>query len=398
MKKIFIMAHSMEIGGAEKSLLGILENINIEEYQVDLFLLRHQGELMQYIPKHVHLFPENSEYAMLGIPLLQVLKQKKIKMVYARCKGKRKALARERKLGIIGENNIGNEYSHKYTTPILPQISIDNYDLAISFMSPHYFVMDKIYAKKKIAWIHTDYATFKVDVDSELKMWSRYDHIISISDEVSKSFLQTFPSLKAKIIHIENIMPGKYMRILSDAINVEEEMPSDGTIKLLTIGRFTTAKKMEEIPEICKKIRRQGLNIKWYLIGFGSEEKLIYEKINENEMQEYVIILGKKENPYPYIRKCDFYVQPSRYEGKSIAVREAQFFGKPVAITNYSTAHGQLEDGEDGIIVPMDIDGTVKGIVSLIRDEKLQKKLQDNMKHRDYIQQSEIKKIYQLME
>ena len=78
-------------------------------------------------------------------------------------------------------------------------------------------------------------------------------------------------------------------------------------------------------------------------------------------MQERVIILGKKNNPYPYMRACDLYVQPSRYEGKAVTVREAQLLGKPVVITNYATSASQLEDGADGVIVPMDNAGCAEG-------------------------------------
>ena len=168
MKKIFIMAHSLEIGGAERALLGILENIDTMQYQVDLFLLRHQGELMKYIPDNINLLPENLQYSSLGIPIIEVIKRKQIKIAVARYIGKRKAIKRIDELRLTGDNNVINEYSHKYTRNIMPQINQVEYDLAISFMSPHYFVADKVKAKRKVAWIHTDYSTFQVDIESEL--------------------------------------------------------------------------------------------------------------------------------------------------------------------------------------------------------------------------------------
>lgn len=397
MKKIFIMAHSLEIGGAERALLGILENIDTTQYQVDLFLLRHQGELMKYIPDNINLLPENLQYSSLGIPITEVIKRKQIKIAMARYIGKRKAIKRIDELGLTGDNNVINEYSHKYTRNVMPQINQIEYDLAISFMSPHYFVAEKVNAKRKAAWIHTDYSVFQADKESELQMWNKYDDIISISEDVTKGFLKTFPSLEKKIVLIENIMPVKYMKKLANSFGVTEEMPLDGSVRLLTMGRFVYPKKMEEIPAICRKIREMNLNVKWYLIGYGGDEPLIRQKISDNKMEEFVIILGKKENPYPYIKACDIYVQPSRYEGKSIAVREAQIFNKPVAITDYSTAHSQLENEVDGLIVPMDIDKTAEGIVNLIRNKDLQKKIMSNMKQRDYVQQEEIQKIYKLV-
>lgn len=115
-------------------------------------------------------------------------------------------------------------------------------------------------------------------------------------------------------------------------------------------------------------------------------------------MEDHVVILGKKSNPYPYIKACDVYVQPSRYEGKCVAVREAQMLGKPVIITNYATSASQLEDGVDGVIVPMDNEGCAKGIADVLQNSQLIEKLRDNCKQRDYSNRCEVEKIYALME
>ena len=173
-------------------------------------------------------------------------------------------------------------------------------------------------------------------------------------------------------------------------------MPQN-SVSLLTIGRFSPQKKMDEIPQICKRIRESGIDAKWYLIGFGGDEVLIRQRIAEAGAEDYVIILGKKENPYPYIKACDIYVQPSRYEGKSVAVREAQILGKPVIITNYATAASQLKDGVDGVIVPMDIDACADGIIKVIKDKRLQETLIENTKKTDYTNASEINKLYSIV-
>lgn len=397
MKKILIMSHAMEIGGAETALLGLLENIDTKKYEVDLFLMRHSGELMQYIPSTVHLLPEIPQYASLAIPISTVVKNGHIRIAVGRVFGKYKARRRVKKLGFLADNAVSLEYSHKYTKNAMPKISDKKYDLAISFLTPHYFVAEKVSSKKKIAWIHTDYSVVKVDIESELKMWAKYDHIVSISENVSESFLKIFPSLRARIVLIENILPIHYIRKLENAFLAEREMPLDGSVKFLSIGRFSDAKKFDEIPAICKGIRDKGINVKWYLIGYGGEEKLIRQKILETHMEEFVLILGKRENPYPYIKMCDIYLQLSRYEGKSVAVREAQSLNKPVIITNYKTAQSQLKDGYDGIIVPMDIQGSVEGIIEVIRDKELQQKLVENTLKNDYTNASEIEKLYELI-
>lgn len=395
MKKILIFSQAMELGGAERALLGLLEMIDTTKYSVDLFLMRHQGELMKYIPDDVNLLPESKKYSCLAIPMKEVIKHGEFRLAFGRIKGKFAAKKRVKQLQ-LGENNIINEYSHKYTLPYLPQVNNIDYDVVISFVSPHYFAAERVKAKKKIAWIHTDYSTLSVDVVSELKMWGKYDNIISISDNVTESFLKIFPTLKDKIVMIENIMPMKYMQELADAFSAEEEMPNKG-IRLLTIGRFCYPKRMDEIPQICMRIRAAGTDAKWYLIGFGGDESLIRQRIAEAGAEDYVIILGKKENPYPYIKACDIYIQPSRYEGKSVAVREAQILNKPVIITNYATAASQLNDGVDGVIIQMDINACADGIIKVIKNKELQEKLVENTKKTDYTNASEINKFYNLM-
>lgn len=398
MKEILIFSHAMELGGAETSLLGLLEEIDTSKYSVDLFLMRHVGELLAYIPEGINLLPENSQYASLAVPIKKVIKNRQLAVAFGRYKGKKAARARVQELGLPNDNDVSLQYSHLYTLPYMPEINRKEYDLAVSFLTPHYFVAEKVHAKKKIAWIHTDYSKVSVDKESQLEMWKCYDYIASISSHVTNCFLNIFPELKPKIIEIHNIVPMNYLRIKKDMFSVEKEMPEDGCVRLLSIGRFCTAKNFDNVPDICRRIRANGLNVKWYLIGYGAGETLINERIEETGMQDYVIVLGKKENPYPYIKACDLYVQPSRYEGKCVSVIEAQIIGKPVVITDYATSASQLDNGVDGIIVPLDNKECAEGIVRLITNPSQMDELRNNCKKRDYVNSGEIEKLYQLMD
>lgn len=398
MQKIFIMAHSMDIGGAERSLLGLLENIDTSKYSVDLFLLRHEGELLPYLPPNIKLLPPEPHYSSLGVPLKSVIIHGQFGVAIGRILGKYMAKRRLKQLKINSDNNVNNEYSHKYTLKSLPRINDEKYDLAISYMSPHYFVAQKIAAKKKIAWIHTDYSTFAVDRESELRMWDAYNYIASISDEVTSSFLKTFPELGKKIVLIPNIIPIGIVSAQAGEKIHSSEMGEDGSIRLLSVGRFCAPKNFDNVPEICRMIREEGFNIKWYLIGYGSDEQLIKKKIAESGMKDFVIILGKKENPYPYISACDLYVQPSRYEGKCVSVIEAQLLHKPVVITNYPTSSSQLEDGVDGVIVPIDNQGCADGICKILSDPELRDRLSRNTRNRDYVNASSINQLHEILE
>lgn len=394
-KKVFIFSHAMEIGGAERALLGLLTSFDYSKYEVDLFLLQHSGELMPLIPSEVNLLPEIKEYSGIMKPMLTALKQGNIKVVLGRLNGKIHAQKYNKKNG-LAHSDVGVEYSHKYTVKCLPNITDKEYDVAISFLTPHYIVRDKVKADKKIAWIHTDYSTTNNDVESELKMWSIYDNIISISDDVTTAFLSKFPSFENKIVYIENILSKEFIDGQADLIDVCGEMDVN-CLKLLTIGRFSPQKKLDEVPQIASIIKSKGIDFKWYLIGYGGDEELIRSKIAEFNMEDTVIILGKKDNPYPYIKTCDIYLQPSRYEGKAVTVHEALILNKPIIITDYPTAHSQLSDGFDGVIVPMDIEGSAEGIAKVIQDKKLQQKLIDNMKSTNYSNEVEIEKLYKLI-
>ena len=397
MKKILIFSHAMELGGAERSLLGLLEAIDKTKYQADLFLMRHDGELLPFVPKDINLLPEVPAYTVLARPMAQTVKEGHFLITAARLCGKI-AAARFAKVHAHKESMVALEYSQKYTRRFMPPVQPDTeYDLAISFLTPHYFVAEKVRAKQKIAWIHTDYTHINVDVNSELAMWSKYDRIASISDAVTESFLKVFPSLASRIVLIENILPEKLVRTDATA-DVSAEMPDDGTVRLLSVGRFCAAKNFDNVPDICRRLLEMGLAVKWYLIGYGGDEALIHRKITESGMEEHVMILGKKDNPYPYIAACDLYVQPSRYEGKAVTVREAQMLGKPVVITNYATSASQLEDGVDGIVVPMDNTGCAEGIAALLRSPEKMAQLAENCRERDYSNAQEIEKIYNMME
>ncbi len=394
-KRIFMAMHYLEIGGAETSLIGLLHSFDYSRYEVDLFLYAHRGELMRYIPKEVNLLPEERKYAQLEIPIVDVLKQGSFDIALGRLWGKYKYARYVRKNQVTECSGIF-QYIQDAVMPFLPSLKkYGTYDLAISFLTPHRIVLDKVSAKKKIAWIHTDYSTIQVNVEKELPVWSQYDYIASISDEVTKAFLKPFPSLKDKIILIENILSKDL--ILKRAAEEKISFPKEnGQINFLSIGRFSYAKNFDNVPDICKRIREQGLNVYWHIIGYGGDEALIRQKIAEAGMQEYVLLLGKKENPYPYIKTCDFYIQPSRYEGKSVTVREAQLLGKLVIITDYPTAKSQIIHGKDGFIVPLENKLCVEGIIDFINNKIGQQQIIEYVMNHDFSNAGEVRKIENL--
>ncbi len=396
--RILITMHYMELGGAESALLGLLQSVDPARADVDVFLYDHRGELMKYIPTDkVNLLPEVAAYKMIERPFMECVKSGHIGVALGRWLAKKTV---DKSPVPAGKDNI-RIYTRvaDWVEHFVPKIQPDvEYDLAVSFLMPHNYVVKKVRAKKKLGWIHTDYSTVHVDVKRELPVWSKLDYIASISEEVGEKFVETFPTLKDKIIPVENILSSRFIwqRAEEDVITLDAD-PS--TIKLLTIGRFSNPKKMEEIPLICRKIVDGGVDVKWYIIGYGSAE--IEREVRDNAKREgvsdRVILLGKKENPYPYIKACDIYVQPSRYEGKSITVREAQILRKPVIVTNYPTASSQIQSGLDGVIVPLEVDTCAHEMADFIRDKEGQARVVEYLETHDYGNENEMEKIYQLV-
>ena len=192
--------HYMEIGGVETSLLGLLMALDYSKYDVDLFIHSHQGELMQYIPPNVNLLPEIKEYALVEKPMIEVLKTGCLRLLWARLKAKIQFSMYLKNKG-IHESAAIFQYVGDAVTAVLPSLHhLGEYDLAISFMNPHNVVRDKVLARKKACWIHTDYTRIDVNVELELPVWASFDHVISISPDVTRAFLQVFPSLKDKMV------------------------------------------------------------------------------------------------------------------------------------------------------------------------------------------------------
>lgn len=230
---ILIIMHYLEIGGAETALVGLLNALDKERVDVDLFLHDHRGEMMQFIPEWVNVLPPIKPYTMLERPIREVVKAGCWGIAVARIWAKIISGRRYKASGSSLSNASAFHYMAKYTTPLLPKINSKKiYDLAISFVTPHQIGLSRVNAHKRISWIHTDYTKIWVDAKDELPIWNGYDYIASISEDVTKTFLQTFPSLAdtGKIVLIENILSPAFVRHRADIEDVEEELRQFGGV------------------------------------------------------------------------------------------------------------------------------------------------------------------------
>ena len=399
MKKVFISVTDMELGGISTSLIGLLDSFDYSKYEVTLFLYDHSGEMLDKINPNVHVVKENLKAKASKRSILFAVKKGQLEVAFFRIIGKiysfmRNYVIRNRNI------NMGMTFSNWALNKFILKKQQQQYDMAISFATPHYYILMNVDAKIKIGWIHTDYGNKEeqFDVEFEREMWNELDYIVAVSTKCREAFLTIYPELSKKVLVIENIISKRL--IYNQAMKKCEDIiltQVKNKYTFLSVGRFSTAKNFDNIPEICSLLIKQGFDIKWFLIGYGGDEELIRSKIIEYGMEEYVIILGKRDNPYPHMKYCDVYIQPSRYEGKCVAVCEAQMLDKPVVITRYKTSSSQLNENIDGFIVPMDNHGCADGIVKLLKSPTLVKKIIDNCREKDFSHSEEIEKLYELL-
>jgi glycosyltransferase involved in cell wall biosynthesis len=395
-KKILITSFDMAIGGVERSLIGLLNTIDYSKYDVDLMLFKHEGEFLFLLPKMPNLLKEVKQYTTFRKSIKQILQEGQITIGLTRTLGRILGDAHGRYVKSEEAGYLVIQYGWRITLPFIPKLE-EEYDVAISFLWPHYFIGDKVRAKRKIGWIHTDYSNIKLNTDMEYKMWSKMDNIVAVSEGCRDSFLSSLPNVNKKVEIIENILSPEFVCEQAYQEDITEEIQvKSGKVKLVTVGRLSYAKGIDLAMYALRDLIDQGYDIEWYVVGYGAQEAELRKLLAELNLEKRFFLLGKKINPYPYIKACDIYVQPSRYEGKAVTVREAQIIGKPVLITNFSTANSQVRDGVDGIVTEMGINGIVNGIKKLIGDKELREKLAENTLKGEYGNRNEIDKLYAL--
>ncbi|MDI6530309.1 glycosyltransferase [Bacillus mycoides] len=397
MKDILVASFDMEVGGVERSLISMLEGFDYKKYAVDLMLYRHQGDFLELVCNKVNLLEEVPQYTTFRKSIGETLKDKEYGIGFSRILSKINTRFAGKAKGIVETGYYQMQLMWKYAIPFLPKLDKE-YDVAISYLWPHYFVADKVKAKKKIAWIHTDYSTIETDIEMDLKVWNKFDYIVAVSEACKNSFLKKYSALKNKVIVMENITSPQFIRDMANE-EIDTPMLLDNRFKIITVARLSHAKGIDNAVRALRILKDKGYeNIAWYVVGYGGDETMIKSLIRDLKLENSFVLLGKQINPYPYIKEADLYVQPSRYEGKAVTVGEAQILAKPVLITNYTTANSQVENGVDGYITELSVEGIADGIEKLYRDATVRKQLANNCSNTDYSNKYELNKLYEIME
>ena len=397
MRKVLISSFDMEVGGVERSLISMLNNFDYSNNEVDLMLYSHTGDFMPMLNNRVNLLNEVKQYSTFRKSIGETIKQGNLTLGLARILSKFLAKINGKTKDLSEYGIYQMQLMWKYSLPFLSKLE-KKYDVAISYLWPHYFIAEKVQAKRKIAWIHTDYSTIETDIDMDLKMWNKFDYIMAVSEECKNAFLKKYPSLKSKVRVMENITSPEFIRKMAEE-DIEDSIKNDNSFKLCSVARLSHAKGIDNAVKALRILHDRGLtDIKWYVVGYGGDEDMIKNLIRENKLEDSFILLGKKINPYPYMYVGDIYVQPSRYEGKAVTVGEAQILRKPVIITNYTTAKSQVRDNVDGYICELSVEGIADGVEKLYKDKNLRIKLSENCKNTDYSNSSELENLYNIFD
>lgn len=390
MKNILFVINSLTIGGSEKSLVSLLNMMDYSKFNVDLLMLKKGEEFDKYIPKEVNILDIPEYYKFLNDS--KMIKSRVSKVRYRLCRYKSSF---DLRINSIRKKKINNQQIfYNNQKGVLERLK-KKYDVAIAYAQgfPTYFVADKVEACKKLAWINCDYKNTLYDKKMDKTFYNKFDKIIAVSEACKKSILEVDKEYEEKIEIIKDIVNPNLIINMS---NEEIEELSESKLKILTVARLVIHHKGYDVAIKCAKLLLENnVKFKWYVVGEGVDRKKIESLIQENKLEDYFILLGSRGNPYPYMKKCDIYVQPSRYEGFGLTVIEAKILKKLIVCSNFNTVNELIENNVNGIIAGMSEFDLYEGILKVITDKKLYNKILKNIdKNNIYDSTNEIKKIY----
>lgn len=380
-KMLFIM-NSLNFGGAEKALINLLDTIDYSRYNIDLLLLSDEGKLLNLLNNNVNIIhPDKvtSNFYGENCSLVSIF----LKVLFT---GSQYVLTRNR--AYANQLRWSRFYRH-----MIPTLNID-YDVAVSFLQgdPLYYLVDKVRAKKKIAWVHNDYRMTQYNSTFDQHYFDRVNQVVTISNTCLDILKEVFPTVP--LMMLPNIVNSTSINSYAKGSPVEYQNVTSK--KLLTIGRLSYQKGYDYLLEIAAYLKSKEYSFKWFVIGEGDlKEKLLADR-KEKGLENDVIFIGTRENPYPYIKNADVIVQTSRYEGKSIVLDEAKILNKLIVCTNYDTVKDQLVDGKEGVISSFNAVEFGDSLMALLEDEKKKRDIVEYLSAHEYGNENVIDSYYDL--
>lgn len=343
------MAKSLGGGGTEVALIEFLNSLDFKKFDVTLLLLNEDDEYRYRLNQNIKIqylsFDKKIYKNMVSMYTItsKVIKKLKLNRIFS-----------------IYDNVI--QHATKLT---------DHYDIALDFYGYGSFTTEYIAtvveADFKATWIHDEKMDWLYNVNDILK---NYDNFFCVSKAVKNKFDKTFPLQKKKALVFYNVINNQ--RILNFAEKKEKLPYKKGEINILTVGRLTEQKGIDTAIRAASILNRQNISFKWFVIGEGRDHNKLVKLIRRENLEDRFFLLGRKDNPYPYMKNCTLYIQPSRHEGFGLTVFEARLLKQPIIATNLPAFQEQITDRKNGLLVdPGNYHSLARKISLMLKDKKL---------------------------
>jgi len=358
MHKIVILNNDLDLGGIQKSLIDFLIHLDNKGFEVDLVLWQKGGVLTNWIPKNINIIVLNYPSTWKSIINEKSFVKKAQKM------------AQYLKF---------NFYTKIVKKPWLffPKIK-KKYDTAISYSQngyPRFFAIDNIIAEKKYLWYHHgSYETQGKMFNLDKKYYAKFDNIVTVSRANKKMLESHFSDYANKIFVVPNIIDVNKV-LLSATEPIVDCTMEDGIFNFVTVSRFSKEKGIDLAIDIATELKNKGLKVKWYFLGDGDTFSEIQNTIKIRSLENNCLLLGMKENPYPYMKQADLYIQTSYVESQSITICEALALNKIIVTTNLPVLNDVLQNGKLGVLCNLDANSFAHEIHKLLYDKVAQDRL-----------------------
>lgn len=368
MKKIAFFVQHMHCGGVENSLAALVNDLVKKDCQITVYAINKEGEFLSKIPdsvtvKEIPLSKKIRRYLPVGGTKISVRNKLKEGRFF--------------QAGIIALKHLFHPHEFAELDTDFSKISClsEEYDIAVNYHihSPFLvrFLSEKVIAKKKYTWIHNDFTTTGYEIKRLKGYLECNEKFFAVSQKLYDEFIAAFPEYEQKTELAHNIVPRSEILKAAEEFYPDEFSTQPSGLKLLTCGRLEEQKGYDLAIEVCKKLKEEQYDFKWYVLGRGTEYKKLKSLIRKNRLELSFILLGTRMNPYPYFKNCDIYVQTSRHEGCAITVNEAKMLSKPIVCTDVAGAREQLADGINGEISEISVEGIYQKIKKLFNNNDL---------------------------
>lgn len=388
-KKLLIVAPRLETGGVTASLLSLLNHLREGPYQTDLLLTSYNNEHLSEVPPQVRVLKPpfltpNPLASKLYLHCRYLLNGYLIK----------KYRYQKQRAGQYANGMYQLMSGLARCSAAKPQKA--SYDVAIGYMEgfPNVYVARKVRAPRKIAYIHPDYIKAGLDPVLDQNILTQFDRIALVSEDCKESFDTVFPQLSGKSVVVENLPSVSAIRRKAEE-PIPEQFPQQGFFTIVTAARLRNLDKgLDRAVRVMSWLKEHGRHVKWYIFGEGGDRQVLEQMIRDHGLAGDLLLMGNRSNVYPYIKRADLFVMTSRYEGKPVAVTEAQILGVPVLATNYRSAKKQI--GGSGMVVENNSEALLEGLLTLLDQPDLLSGFRSSLASKNF-NAEEIRKTIQLL-